>query len=168
MSVDPAGGPRTELEFVDTAEVTTAVVKAAGYPMAELRTLFDTAFSGLFPVLGQRGVHPAGPAFALYHRAPDDTVDIEVGVPIEADLGEPAELDGDFVVEQSRIPAGRVAAISHLGGYEGLGQAWDDFMAAVGSSGATPQLPFWEVYVTEPSPEADPATMRTDLFTFVE
>ena len=168
MSVDPVGEPRSGLEFGDTAEVTTAVVKAVGYPMAELRTLFDTAFSGLFPVLGLRGVHPAGPAFALYHRMPDDTVDIEVGVPIEADLGEPAELDGDLVVEQSRIPAGRVAAISHLGGYEGLGQAWDDFMAAVGRSGATPQLPFWEVYFTEPSPEADPATMRTDLFTFVE
>lgn len=168
MGADSVGEPRAALELVDTAEVTTAVVTATGYPMAELRTLFDTAFSGLFPVLGQRGVHPAGPAFALYHRMPDDTVDIEVGVPIEVDLGDPAELEDGFTVEQSRIPAGRVAAISHLGGYDGLGQAWDEFMAAVERSGASPRLPFWEVYVTEPSPETDPATMRTDLFTFVE
>ena len=68
----------------------------------------------------------------------------------------------------SFLRSNSVAAISHLGGYDGLGQAWDEFMAAVERSGASPRLPFWEVYVTEPSPETDPATMRTDLFTFVE
>ena len=104
MSADTVGEPRAALELVDTAEVTTAVVTATGYPMAELRTLFDTAFSGLFPVLGQRGVHPAGPAFALYHRMPDDTVDIEVGVPIEVDLGEPAELEDEISTAEEAGP----------------------------------------------------------------
>ena len=38
-------------------------------------------------------------------------------------------------------------------------------MGQVAAAGETPELPFWEVYVTEPSPEMDPADLRTDLFT---
>ena len=34
MSADSVGEPRAALELVDTAEVTTAVVTATGYPMA--------------------------------------------------------------------------------------------------------------------------------------
>lgn len=36
-------------------------------------------------------------------------------------------------------------------------------MQQVAADGRQPALPFWEVYVTEPSPEMDPATLRTDL-----
>lgn len=168
MTGGPVDEPRRELAIIDAAEVTTAVIRAERYPMAELRTLFDAAFSGLFAVLGQRGISPAGPAFALHHRQPDDTVDIEVGVPIDADLGEPAELDGGLVVEQSRIPGGRTAVLSHFGGYDGLGQAWEEFLGELRSRGAEVRLPFWEVYVTEPGPDVDPATLRTDLVTLVE
>lgn len=28
-----------------------------------------------------------------------------------------------------------------------------------------PSLPLWEIYVTEPRPDMDPATLRTDLVT---
>ena len=38
-------------------------------------------------------------------------------------------------------------------------------MAAVIADGREPAFPFWEVYVTEPTPDADPASLRTDLFT---
>ena len=37
-------------------------------------------------------------------------------------------------------------------------------MGAIGGMGRAPGSPFWEVYVTEPSPDMDPATLRTDLF----
>ena len=35
------------------------------------------------------------------------------------------------------------------------------------AAGATPELPFWEIYATEPRPGMDPAELRTDLFTRV-
>jgi effector-binding domain-containing protein len=72
-----------------------------------------------------------------------------------------------LTLSPSRLPAGRIAIISHLGSYDGLGDAWGRFMQAVADSGNQPALPFWEIYVTEPSPEADPATMRTDLVTLL-
>jgi hypothetical protein len=32
--------------------------------------------------MAQHGLTPSGPAFALYHRAPDETADFEVGMPL--------------------------------------------------------------------------------------
>ena len=37
-------------------------------------------------------------------------------------------------------------------------------MASVVAAGRAPAFPFWEVYVTEPTPDVDPGSMRTDLF----
>ena len=73
------------------------------------------------------------------------------------------EADGRRIAA-SELPAGDVAVISHLGAYDGLGQAWGRLMGSVGAMGRTPGTPFWESYVTEPSPNMDPATLRTDLF----
>ena len=44
----------------------------------------------------------------------------------------------------------RGRARRHVGGYDNLGDSWC-------------ALAMWEVYVTEPIPDADPATLRTDL-----
>lgn len=38
-------------------------------------------------------------------------------------------------------------------------------MGDVAARGEHPSLPFWEIYVTEPRPHMDPATLRTDLVT---
>ncbi|WP_236864603.1 GyrI-like domain-containing protein [Brevibacterium daeguense] len=159
---------RNQTEFFSASEVPTAVVKATDYPVSDLPALFDSAFSALFPALGERGVQPVGPAFALYQRMPDDTVDLEVGVPVEQPLAETIELEEGRSVEPSAIPGGRLAAVSHHGSYDALSEAWTDFMTDVSTSGSKPQLPFWEVYVTEPKPDMDPADLRTDLYVIVD
>jgi effector-binding domain-containing protein len=139
--------------------------------MATVSEFFDSAFGKAFPALFATGVTPSGPPFALYTNTthePEFTADIEIGFPLArplADLhdGDPAEVDGMQVVA-SELPAGDVAVASHLGSYDGLGQAWGELMGAIGAMGRAPGEPFWESYVTEPSPEVDPATLRTDLF----
>ena len=70
---------------------------------------------------------------------------------------------GGITFLPSSMPATQVATVSHLGGYDGLGDAWGRLMQQVAADGHQPALPFWEVYVTEPSPDLDPATLRTDL-----
>ena len=40
-------------------------------------------------------------------------------------------------------------------------------MGGIVAADKAPAFPFWEVYVTEPSPDMDPATLRTDLVTLV-
>jgi len=159
--------PVREPRFVDRLEQPTAVVRANAYPMADLPKLFDPAFQTLATLMGERAFTPVGPAFALYHSQPGETVDIEIGFPVESALEGPVERD-DLVVEPSTIPAARAAVQSHFGGYDGLWKAWPSLIDWATAQGETPTFPFYEVYVTQPAPDSDPETLRTDLVLPVE
>lgn len=154
--------------------VPTVVVRADTVPMATIAGLFDAVFGSAFPAAFAQGLTPAGPAFALYTRltdGADPVADVEIGFPLDAPLieqlgDEPVEVDG-LRVAASVLPAGDVAVTSHLGGFDGLGRAWGDFLAEIGAMGWAPGVPFWETYVSEPSPDMDPADLRTDLYCVV-
>lgn len=164
-AVGPLPEQSTAMVVVETAEIPTAVVKFTNWAMARMEEAFDTTFSELPAALAHRNLAPAGPAFSLHHRMPDDTADFEVGLPLSAPLETAIETPEGLRIEPSWLPGGRAAALSALGGYDRLPEAWAGLLEAVAAAGAEPELPFWEVYVTEPSPEADPESMRTDLFT---
>jgi effector-binding domain-containing protein len=145
-----------EPTVVEVDDVTTAVI-AAVVPMPDIAAFFDSTFSTIGPVLAGQGVTPVGPAFAAYHGAPGEEADLEAGFPI----GAPLRGVGD--VQPSVLPAGRVARVVHAGGYDGLGEAWGRLQGWIGSQGLTPGELLYEVYVTEPTPDMDPATLRTEL-----
>lgn len=156
--------PYDGVVYLDAQEAApTVVARAEDHPFDELPTFFDQTYRTLFPALGQAGIAPAGPAHALYTKPPGETVDLEVGIVV--DRRPDADLGSGLIA--SEIPGGRIAATTHLGSFDGLGAAWQGFMAKVSGDGHTPALPFWEVYVTEPSPDMDPATLRTDLYTLL-
>ena len=136
--------------------VTTAVVRGV-VPTDELPAFFDRAFSTLTEVLGGQGVQMTGAAFGLYQAEPGDTADLEVGFPTDR----PVKEVGDVV--NSSLPGGRVARVVHEGSFDGLGGAWERLTAWIGGQGLRPSTPFWEVYLTEPSPDMDPADLRTEL-----
>lgn len=159
--------PLTEVEFLQVSAMNTVVHRAQDHPMLEMATVFDETFTALFPELAARDITPVGPALSLHHRMPTDTATFEVGIPVEPPLENVLTAENGVSLEPSTLPAGTIARISYLGPYEGLGEAWTAFMQAIAAHGKQPELPFWEVYVTEPSPEIDPATMRTDLYTLI-
>ena len=179
---DPPGGypdmgTRTldGVRLLRAPAVPTAVVRAAGVSMTRLPELFDTVFGSVFPAAFAAGLAPTGPAFALYTSTVDSTeasADLEVGFPLSRPLreqtsDEPIEAGGHRVVA-STLPAAHVAVISHVGPYDQLAAAWGEFMDSIEGHGLTPGSPFWEAYVTEPTPETDPQALRTDLFCVVE
>jgi effector-binding domain-containing protein len=61
-----------------------------------------------------------------------------------------------------------VARLVHAGGYDQLGEAWGRLGAWIAGQGLTPGADLWEVYVTGPSPDTDPADLRTELFWAVQ
>ncbi|RZU63113.1 GyrI-like domain-containing protein [Zhihengliuella halotolerans] len=156
--------PHTEPVIVQVSEARTAVVRGQDVALADLTSFYDAAFAALGEVLAERNLTPVGPAFGLMTRPPTETMDLEVGFAIDHPLEGAHTASSGVVVEPSILPEGTTAAASHLGAYDALGDAWEAFMAWIAEQGYAPQLPFWEVYVTEPSPDADPASMRTDLF----
>jgi effector-binding domain-containing protein len=160
--------PYGELTVIEVPAIPAAVVEGREVPMADLPALFDQTFSGLFPALSEAGLEPAGPAFALYTKQPSETVDLQVGISTSAGLTNAQPIPGGHIVIPAELPAGSMAVRSHIGGYDGLGEAWAQLVKDTVAAGHHPGLPFIELYITEPSPEADPADMRTDLFLSLE
>lgn len=152
----------------EAVEVPTAVVRMDDFPMYEMSSLMDGTFAHLAEALAEVGITPIGPALALHHRMPVDTADLEVGFPIDKPLTETLTLDSDYEVVGSMLPAGRVGVVSHVGSYGGLAETWGAFTEDIGLVGEQMVYPFWEMYVTVPTPEVDPSTLRTDLFHLLE
>lgn len=163
-----AAQPAPECQVAQAPEIPTAVVSKRDFPMHEMPSLMDGTFSHLVEVLEEAGLRPIGPAFALHHRAPVATADLEVGFPIDAPLTESLSLPSGYEVTGSVLPAGRVGWISHVGGYGGLAEKWGAFTEDIGRSEEQMTYPFWEFYVTPPAPGVNPATLRTDLFSQLE
>lgn len=145
-----------EPTLVDRTETTTAVIHGV-VPMSEIAGFFDRSFSELPKVLAEQGITPTGPAFARYAGPPGETVDLEVGFP----TSDPVSPSGD--VHASSLPAGRAAQVVHAGGFDRLGETWGRLGAWIAEQGLEPGPDLWEVYVTEPSPDMDPADLRTEL-----
>lgn len=147
---------RTIPELVTVQPVTAAVVKGT-ISSGEVTDFFDQSFTVLGGALAAQGLTPTGPAFALYRGVPDETMSLEVGFPTER------AIEADGAAEAGELPGARVARLVHAGSFDGLTDAWQRLGRWIGEQGLTPGDPFWEVYLTEPSPEMDPADLRTEL-----
>ena len=143
-------------EIVTLEPATTAVVRGA-VPTAGLADFFDQSFGVIGRVLAAQGVQPTGPAFGLYYGPPTETADLEVGFPTDR----PIEPDGS--AEAGTLPAGRAARWVYAGGFDGLGEAWQRLGTWIGEQGLTPGEVMWESYLVEPTPDMDPADLRTEL-----
>lgn len=147
----------TEAELVDLDETPTAVIYGV-IPMTEMVGFFDRSFTELAEVLARQGVTPTGAGFARYAGPPGETVELEVGFPVHS------AVSAEGQVRAGTLPAGRVARLVHVGAFDGLGESWGRLGEWIGAHGLTPGADMWEVYVTEPRPDMDPAELRTQLY----
>lgn len=141
---------------VDVTERHTAVVREI-IPVNELRQFFDRAFGALGARLGAEEDLVAGPAFARYAGPPEETAELEVGFPV----ARPVPPAGEVV--PGSLPGGRVVRLVHRGEYDQLGAAWERVVEWADAHGLTRAEVLWEVYLTEPTPNGDPAAMLTEL-----
>lgn len=146
-------------EIVEFPGATTMVVPARGLPPDGLMPFFDESFTALGSLASKQHVEVTGPAFARYYGPMGTAVDLEVGFPVAEAV--PAE----GTIEQGELPATTVARVVHPGAFDGLSSAWDALFSWVEDQGlrARPEDGLWEVYLTEPSPDMDPADLRTEL-----
>ena len=148
--------PEAEPAVVALEPVTTAVIRRV-VPMDRLSEFFDGSFGALAAAVQEQDAGVAGPAFAFYHRLPTDTADLEVGFPTRRAV----TATGD--VRAASLPAGRVARVVHTGSFDGLGPAWERLRGWIDAQGLRAGETFWEVYLTEPTPDMDPGELRTEL-----
>ena len=150
-----------EPQVVETAHTPTAGVRRV-VPASEIASFFDFAYTAVVQAIEEQGASIIGPAFARYFSVPTETFDLEAGFPTNTAIASSADVNADW------LPAGRAARAVHLGSYDGLAEAWQQLDSWIEAQGLTRTGPMWEVYVTMPTPDADPANMRTDLYVSVE
>jgi effector-binding domain-containing protein len=136
--------------------------------METIKVAADEGFPELFGWLAKRGITPKAAPFFNYRRiSMPDSMDIEVGVPVDG----PIETDGR--IQYSVLPGGRYAVIRWTGDYQHLmdvnavligwakekGIAWDVAEMGDGDHFAC-RL---EIYETDPMEEPDPDKWITEV-----
>ena len=151
-------------EIVQQEPVPTAVVRGR-VRMEELPSFYDRAYTLVASVLEQQGVQPLE-AIGYYLSPPGEYFELEAGfttaVPVTDETGV-GEASGGEVVASS-LPGGELARLTHLGAYDRLAESWGRLGRWIDEQGRRPGPGLWEVYVTEPTPETDPESRRTDLY----
>jgi effector-binding domain-containing protein len=101
---------------------------------------------------------PGGEPFAYYHGMPTETVDVETGFPVRGAF----TASGD--VARGELPDGRVITGLHVGPFETLANTYAQMTAWAESRGLQLGRGMWEVYLTDPDREPDPARWQTRIF----
>ncbi len=145
-----------EIELRELPVQPTVVIRATASP-SKLPALFGESIGALHGYLASLGIQPAGPPFARYFEFREDSIDLEIGLPV------PAAVAGLGDIEASALPAGRVALTWHIGPYEALPEAYAAIEAWIADHGLASAGPIWEVYWSDPQAEPDPAHWCTQM-----
>lgn len=127
-------------------------------PRDQIQQVMGPAIGEVMAAVRDQGLAPAGPLFSHHHRRPTDTFDFEVGVPVVAPIAPSGR-----VRPGTRPGASRVAMTTYRGPYEGLADAWGEFMAWIERQGLAAGSSPWESYRVGPGSSPDPADWQTDL-----
>ncbi|CAB4846661.1 unannotated protein [freshwater metagenome] len=139
----------------DEAEKVTAAVSGQ-FPIERVSEWMPQAYDEVYEVLTEQHIAPTGPPFARYVMH-DGEFEVEAGAPVAS----PISVSGR--VAPGSLPAGPVAVTTHVGPYDGIASAVDALKNWMSGHGVEPAGPHWEVYLTDPMEEADPAKWRTEV-----
>ncbi|MEO8350936.1 MAG: GyrI-like domain-containing protein [Chthoniobacteraceae bacterium] len=142
--------------IVQTTPQHTAIIHVI-VPRDEIQTVMGPAISEIFQTIGAQGIAPTGPWFTHHRRRPTETFDFEASVPVAAPIAPAGR------VQPSQWPAMRVARTVYQGPYEGLGEAWAEFLKWIEAQGLKTKDDLWECYLVGPESGPDATTYRTQL-----
>lgn len=135
--------------------------------MMEIPAVLPPLIPEVYDWLGERHEEPAGPVFFRYLRMDANRLDVEVGVPVAA------ELSGDDRVRPGVFPAGRYAVALHRGPYDRIPASWQALenwkgkLGLVEAGQETREGNMWgtraEHYLTDPAEVSDPEKWETEL-----
>ena len=146
-----------EIEVRELREQPTAVIRWRG-PAAEIGEAVRNGLGQTYEALQRAGAEPSGPPVVRYLGMGPDEFEAEIGWPV------PTAFDNDGGVVASSLPAGRVAALSYFGPYEGVGEAYEAMQKWCAERSFQPAGAPWESYPTDPTAEPDTSKWQTDLY----
>jgi effector-binding domain-containing protein len=135
-------------------EVTGDKLPANTQPMKDA---IHSAFQELFPALRAQNIDVTGPWFAHHRRKPTDTFDFEISLPVSS-----------AVTPTGRIKAGISPILDavqtvYTGPYEGLPDAWHNFLDWTKENDHNVVEHFYEIYTTGPADSIESSQYQTEL-----
>ena len=148
--------------MLDTPHITQTTARLTAFihvivPREDIQNVMGPGIGELMATVAAQGIAPAGPWFTHHRRRPADTFDFEISVPVTA----PVSAAGR--VQPGEWPAMKVARTVHHGPYEGLADAWGEFIDWIEANGHNPAPDLYECYLAGPESGSDPANWRTEL-----
>jgi effector-binding domain-containing protein len=141
----------------ETREEQATAASSATLTVPEIPAWLATTYEAVARVLAGQGSRPAGPPFARYRQIPGEQFEAEAGFPVAAAI----EREGD--VHPSSLPGGTVATTMHVGPYDTMEPAYAALASWVAEHDGEPRGDAWEVYLSDPVEEPDPAIWRTEI-----
>jgi effector-binding domain-containing protein len=141
----------------DTIDVQPAAVMRTTVTVDQIGPWIGTAYGAIAQAMAVQGLSPAGMPFARYHRLTDDRFTVEAGFPTSAPIRNSGE------VQASTLPGGNIARTLHIGPYDEMAPAYTALLSWIGEHGYVPDGDPWEIYLTEPGEQPDPAQWRTEI-----
>ncbi len=144
-------------QIVQTEARLTAVIRL-NMPRDQIQEVMGPAMGEVMAAVTAAGLSPAGCFFTHHLKMSPGIFDFEVGVPVTAAI-EPVGR-----VQAGQWPAATMATTAYHGPYEGLGDAWGEFVDWIEAQGHAPAPDLWECYITGPQSSEDPSSWRTEFF----
>lgn len=150
-----ARGPTSKIEIRQLTLRHTATVREeiAG---ADITQAMGRMFQAVGAAIAKQGVAADGAPFARYHDF-GDIIDLEAGMAVAT----PIQPDG--AVKPSQLPGGPAAIAVHRGPYETLTATYDAIGNWIERTDRHPNGGPWEIYLTDPGTEPDPASWLTQI-----
>ena len=143
-------------EITQTTAQHTAIIHVV-VARDEIQNVMGPGISELMAAIAAQGIAPTGAWFTHHVRRPTDTFDFEISVPVAKPIAAAGR------VKPGSWPAMKVARTIYHGPYEGLGEAWGEFMDWMDAAGHQRAPDLYERYVAGPESGPDSATWRTEL-----
>ena len=126
-------------------------------PRAEIRSVMGPGLAELTSVVAAQGIAVTGPWFTHHFRTPGEIFDFEICLPVASSVSPAGR------AKPGQMPARTVAQTIYHGGYEGLGDAWGDFLEQIKAAGHQTGEDLCERYLAGPEAGPDPAAWQTEL-----
>lgn len=134
-----------------------AVAIHATVPADRVGETMGQLFGEVYGYLSTQPTRPGMP-FSLYHEPPGETITFDAGALVAA------AVPGTDRIKSITLPGGRVVKAMHTGPYDTLAASYAELQAWVTDAGEQLGEVAWEVYLTDPDAEPDPAKWQTEIF----